>query len=115
MDFWAILKIIFFLALILGLMYLLMFIIKKYFYSFDQKSPKLFKIKVLSTQMILPKKYIQVVQVQDRILVLGVTDGSINVLSELENSSVVSEEMHGSKADFKDNFLDILKKNLGVK
>jgi len=113
MDVWSIIKIIFFLGLILGLMYLLMFIVKKYFYSFDQKNPKLIKIKVLSTQMLLPKKYIQVVQVKDQILVLGVSDGSINLLTQLENMNETVEEYHSP--DLKENFLDLLKKNLGVK
>lgn len=113
MEFWSILKIIFFLALILGLMYMLMFIVKKYFYSFDQKNPKLIKIKVLSTQMILPKKYIQVVQVKNQILVLGVSDGSINLLTQLEGEHLPADEYAGP--DMKENFLDILKKNLGVR
>ncbi|HEX2866407.1 MAG TPA: flagellar biosynthetic protein FliO [Ignavibacteriales bacterium] len=123
MEFLNILKIIFLLIFILGLMYGTLYLARKYFFTFDKNSKKLVKIKVLSTQMIMPKKYIQVVQVHDKILVLGVSDHSINLLEEI-NSSITARMVeegtarHDSgsfKDNFKDNFVEILKKNLGMK
>lgn len=122
MEFLNIIKVIFLLIFILGLMYGTLYLARKYFFTFDKNSKKLIKIKVLSTQMIMPKKYIQVVQVHDKILVLGVSDHSINLLEEI-NSSVTSRLVEeetvrheGSfKDNFKDNFVEILKKNLGMK
>ncbi|MGE5352854.1 MAG: flagellar biosynthetic protein FliO [Acidobacteriota bacterium] len=120
MEFWNILKIIFLLILILGLMYGTLYLARKYFFTFDKSTKKLVKIKVLSTQMLLPKKYIQVVQVHDKILVLGVSDNSINLLQELNGpvtARLVEEETSRNdfKDNFKDNFVEILKKNLGMK
>lgn len=120
MEFWNILKIIFLLIFILGLMYGTLYLARKYFFSFDKSTKKLVRIKVLSTQMIMPKKYIQVVQVHDKILVLGVGDNAINLLQELDASAasrLIEEETvrHDFKDNFKDNFVEILKKNLGMK
>lgn len=115
MDFFSIVKIIFLLLLILGMVYGALFLMKKYVYVTDKKGSKLIRIKVLSTQMILPKKFIQVVQVHDKILVLGVSEHSINLLQEFEGLSETLNDNESTKLEFKDNFLDILKKNLGMK
>jgi flagellar protein FliO/FliZ len=93
-----------------------LYVLKKYIYVTDKKGSKLIKIKVLSTQMILPKKFIQVVQVHDKILVLGVSEHSISLLKEFEDfSDVLTNDVENNKLEFKDNFLEILKKNLGMR
>ncbi|MCU7494808.1 MAG: flagellar biosynthetic protein FliO [Ignavibacteria bacterium] len=124
MEFWNILKVIFLLIFILGLMYGTLYLARKYFFTFDKNSKKLVKIKVLSTQMLMPKKFIQVVQVHDKILVLGVSDHSINLLQEINGSvaarmveeETVREDLRNNlKDNFKDNFVEILKKNLGLR
>lgn len=115
MDFFSIVKIIFLLLLILGMVYGALFLMKKYVYVTDKKGSKLIKIRVLSTQMILPKKFIQVVQVHDKILVLGISEHSVNLLKEFEGLSETLNDYDNSTLEFKDNFLDILKKNLGMK
>ncbi|MGE5399345.1 MAG: flagellar biosynthetic protein FliO [Ignavibacteriales bacterium] len=120
MEFFNIIKIIFLLILILGLMYGTLYMAKRYFFSFDKNTKKLVRIRVLSTQMIMPKKFIQVVQVHDKVLVLGVSDHSINLLQEY-NGTIVSSLMEdeAARGNFKDNlkenFVDILKKNLGMR
>lgn len=117
MEFFNIIKIIFLLILILGLMYASLYLFKKYFFSSDNTKTKLIKIKVLSTQMVMPKKFIQVVQVHDKVLVLGLSDHSINVLHEFEGfispENLIEKDI--KRIDMKDNFMDILKKNLGMK
>ncbi|MGE5498264.1 MAG: flagellar biosynthetic protein FliO [Syntrophothermus sp.] len=117
MEFWSIVRIIFFLVLIVGLMYGTLFMMKKYFYTSDKTKSRLVRIKVLSTQMIMPKKFIQVVQVHDKVLVLGVSEQSINLLKEFEGF-VPEDKLHEDEininAGFKENFVEILKKNLGV-
>ena len=120
MEFWNILKVIFLLIFIMGLMYGTLYMARKYFFTFDKNSKKLVRIKVLSTQMIMPKKFIQVVQVHDKILILGVSDHSINLLQEINGSIVPRPDeeetvRHDFKDNFKDNFLEILKKNLGMR
>jgi flagellar protein FliO/FliZ len=103
-------------------MYGTLYMMKKYFYSSDKSRSKLVKIKVLSTQMIMPKKFIQVVQVHDKVLILGISDHSINLLQEFEGfipeDRIYEEESQTAmdlKGSFKENFLEALKKNLGLK
>lgn len=122
MDFLSILKVFFFLILIVALMYGTLYLLKKYFYTSDKGRSKLVRIKVLSTQMIMPKKFIQVVQVHDKVLVLGISDHSINLLQEFEgfipSDKIYDEETISTldfKGNFKENFLEALKKNLGLK
>ncbi|MDP4173011.1 MAG: flagellar biosynthetic protein FliO [Bacteroidota bacterium] len=122
MEFINILKIIFFLIILVVLMYGTLYMMKKYFYSSDKSRSKLVKIKVLSTQMIMPKKFIQVVQVHDKVLILGISDHSINLLQEFEGfipeDRIYEEESQTAmdlKGSFKENFLEALKKNLGLK
>ncbi len=110
----GILKAVIPLLLIVGLLYGVLIFVKKYGLSFKGKtnhgSPN---IKVISSQMIMPKKFISVVKVEEKLLVLGISEHSINVLKELESSSVSHNEII-EKSD-KENFLSILKKNLGFK
>lgn len=115
MDFFSVVKIFFILLLILGMVYGALYLLKKYVYVNDKAGSKLIRIRVLSTQMILPKKFIQVVQVHDKILVLGVSEHSINLLQEFEGLSEILDNYDNRLPEFKDNFLDILKKNLGMK
>ncbi|MGE5681942.1 MAG: flagellar biosynthetic protein FliO, partial [Bacillota bacterium] len=103
-------------------MYGTLYLLKKYFYTSDKGRSKLVRIKVLSTQMIMPKKFIQVVQVHDKVLVLGISDHSINLLQEFEgfipSDKIYDEETISTldfKGNFKENFLEALKKNLGLK
>lgn len=114
MTFLGILKAIIPLLLIVGLLYGVLIFVKKYGLSFKGKinhgSPN---IKVISTQMIMPKKFISVVRIEENLLVLGISDHSITVLKELEPSSIPQNEMIEKFG--KDNFLSILKKNLGFK
>lgn len=120
MEFFNIIKVIFLLIFILGLMYGTLYLARKYFFTFDKNSKKLVKIKVLSTQMIMPKKFIQVVQVHDKILVLGVSDHSVNLLQEFNGATaarMVEEDTvrNDFKDNLKENILETLKKNLGMR
>ncbi len=113
---WELLKIIFLLLLVLGMMYGTFYLVRRYLFVYDKDSARYnIKIRVLSSQMILPKKFIQIVQVHDKILVLGVADNSINLLYEFEGSAENFKMTELDKQEFKENFLDILKKNLGIK
>jgi flagellar protein FliO/FliZ len=63
--------------------------------------------------MIMPKKFISIVRVKDKLLVLGVSDNSITLLKELEPSEEAEEIPNNQKND--NNFLDLLRKNLGLR
>jgi len=114
MDFFDVLKALFPLVLVIGLLYGVLIFIKRKGITVTGKKSKIFAIDVISTQSIMPKKYISVVKVEDKYLVLGVSEQSINLLKELD-----VDETHLSESEepenIKTNFLDTLKKNLWTK
>lgn len=101
------------LILILGLLLGALLLVRKYSFSINGKKSRLLKIDVVSNQLILPKKYLSVVRVQDKLLLLGVSEQSITLIKEYDyNQSEVND-----KPEFpgKQNFLEIFKQNLGMK
>jgi flagellar protein FliO/FliZ len=113
MSFLDIVKAFIPLIIIVGLLYGVMLFIKKYGASIKGNKGGLIPIKVLSTQMIMPKKFISIVKVDNKLLVLGVSENSINLLKELERTVEVEETSYVPKND--NNLINILRKNLGLK
>ncbi|MDR3627400.1 MAG: flagellar biosynthetic protein FliO [Ignavibacteriaceae bacterium] len=113
MSFLDIVKAFIPLIIIVGLLYGVLVFIKKYGASFKGNKAGLVPIKVLSTQMIMPKKFISIVKVDNKLLVLGVSENSITMLKELERTVEVEETAYVPKNE--NNLIDILKKNLGIK
>ncbi|MFH1194292.1 MAG: flagellar biosynthetic protein FliO [bacterium] len=114
MNFLDIFKIFFVLVLLLGVMYVLLYLVKKYFYSFDTKSSRNVKIEVVSTQAIMPKKYVSVIKVLDKIFILGVSDHSVSLIDKIDG--IPPELIAAVKPAGKEgNFLELLKKNMGIK
>ncbi len=113
MSFLDIIKAFIPLILIVGLLYGVLVFIKKYGISLKGNKPGSVPISVISSQMIMPKKFISVVKVDDKLLILGVSEGSITLLKELNQP----EEPGNSfiPKDPKNNFIDLLKKNLGIR
>lgn len=66
-------------------------------------------IDVVSVKSIMPKKYIAVVKVEDKLLVLGISDNAVNLLQEkdFDESYLRKEEI----PNFKSKFQEILKSN----
>ena len=114
MGFTDIAQIFFILFLLLGVMYAMLFLVKKYLFTYDNRASKLINISVLSTQVLMPKKYISVVKIREKIYVLGVSDSSITLIDKQED---FTQELESEEIDAvgKKNFLDILKKNMGMK
>lgn len=112
MSFFDIIRMVLPLLLIIALLGGVLWFIKKYSYQ-NRLSPVLgVDIKVLSSKMILPKKYISVIKVKDKLLVLGISDSSINLLKEFETSPEDEIALGNSG---KENFMDVLKKNLNFR
>ncbi|KAB2847174.1 MAG: flagellar biosynthetic protein FliO [Melioribacteraceae bacterium] len=109
-----ILQIFFVLFVLLGVMYAMLYLVKKYLFTFDKRASKLVNISVLSTQVLMPKKYISVVKIREKVYVLGVSDNSITLLDKQEDftKDLLDEETNPSE---KKNFLDMLKQNMGRK
>ncbi|MGA9295206.1 MAG: flagellar biosynthetic protein FliO [Ignavibacteriaceae bacterium] len=117
MGFYDIVKVFFPLILIVGLLYIILHFVKKSGFSIRSTNSKLYKnlsVKVISSQMIMPKKFISIVKIKDKFLVLGVSENSINMLKEFDDENEYEEQVINEK-NSENNFLSILKKNLGFK
>ncbi len=101
------------LLIIFGLLYGILIFVKKFSFSPRAKLSKSLSITVISNQMILPKKYISVVKVKDKLFVLGVSDTSINLLKELDYDQSLENEINEDSD--KHNFMDLFKRNLTTK
>ncbi len=113
MSFFDIIKTIIPLLLIVGLLYGVLVFVKKYGISIKGGKQGSVNINILNSQMIMPKKFISVVQVEDKLLVLGVSEHSITLLKELDQHEEAQKQ--NLVIDDKNNFLNLLKKNLGLK
>jgi len=112
MAFFDIIKMIFPLLLIIALLGSVLWFVKKYSYQSRNNGGAAVDVNVVFSKMILPKKYISVVKIKDRLLVLGVSESSINLLKEFEISP---EESINTESSGKENFMQILKKNLNFR
>lgn len=90
------------------MLYGLLLFVKKY--SFKRGGNALQNIKVLSNQMIMPKKFLSVVKVKDKLLILGVCENSINLLKEIDADE--SDFTNEINANSNQGFADLFKKYL---
>lgn len=114
MKTWDIIQIFLILAIMMGVMYALLYFVKKYFYSFDKKGSADSRVSVLSTQLILPKKFVSVIKFNDKVYLLGVSDQSVNLIDKLDSNDL-TEPITDAASNEKPNFLKLLKNNMGIK
>ncbi len=114
MKTWDIVQIFIILAVMSGIMYGLLFLVKKYLYTFDKKGTNSSRIKIISTQTILPKKFVSVIQFNNNVYLLGVSEQSINLIDKIDENIFVQETTNNSEKP-KLNFLNLLKANMGIK
>ncbi len=113
MSFLDIIKTLLPLVLILGLLLFALIMVRRYSFSINGKKSKLLKIEVLNNHLIMPKKYLSIVRVQDKILLLGISENSITLLKEYNYSPSLDEDLN--QREIKKSFLDLLKQNLGIR
>jgi len=113
MSFFEIIKSFVPLLLILGLLFGVLILVRKYSFSLNGKKSRLMNIDVLTNQLILPKKYLSVVRVQDKVLVLGISENNITLLKEMDYKAIEDDDV--IKTETKPNFVEILKQNLGIR
>lgn len=106
MSFFDIVKLIFPLLIISLMLYGLLLFVKKY--SFKRGGKSLQNIKVLSNQMIMPKKFLSVVRVKDKLLILGISENNINLLKEIDAEE--SDMMEETNAAHNQGFVDLFRK-----
>jgi flagellar protein FliO/FliZ len=90
------------------MLYGLLVFVKKY--SFKRGGRSLQNIKVLSNQMIMPKKFLSVVRVKDKLLILGISENNISLLKEIEaeEADLITE----TNPNMQQGFADLFKKYL---
>ena len=103
----------FVLALLLVVMYSLLYLMKKFIYSSGSKGNQKIKMEVLNTQAILPKKFVSVVKINGKIYLLGVSEQSVNLIDKLDENEVDLESIESEVQET--SFKEIFKKNLGMK
>lgn len=81
---WILVKMVASLAAVVGLMVGLAMVVRKYFYSNHPKNSSSIDIEVLGHRTLAPKRTVFVLRVLDRLLVVGVTEQGMSMLSELE-------------------------------
>jgi len=101
------------LLLIFALLFGALFFLRKYSFKSKYNNSSLINIKVISNKMIMPKKFISVIRIENKLLVLGLSEHSITVLKELEPPEGSLNDYN--KLTEKESFIDLFKKNIGLK
>lgn len=114
MSFFDIIKALLPIILLVSLLYGVLYYIRKSGFKLGQKNNGAVDLNVVSTKMIMPKRFITVVKVKGKLLVLGVSEHSINMLKEFEDDTPPVQNMQNNSPENL-NFLQILKKNLNFK
>ena len=114
MSTWDILQIFLILAVMSAIMYGLLYLVKKYIYSYEKAGDKDSKISIVSTQAIMPKKFVSVIRFNNNVYLLGVSDQSVNLIDKL-NSDELEVNQEEPSPSTKKNFLKLLKSNMGIK
>ena len=108
------------LILVIVLIFAVLLFLKKFVYrdygtTFGKKNSSDFKI--IGQIMLQPKKYIYIIKFFDRLLVVGITDNNLNLLSEItdkETLKTIESSFTPEKGNNK-SFLEHFKSNLGIK
>ncbi len=90
------------------MLYGLLVFVKKY--SFKRSGKALLDIKVISNQMIMPKKFLSVVKVKDKLLILGISETGITLLKEIDADE--NDLMNEAYTNPNQGFAEIFKKFL---
>ena len=114
MSTWDILQIFLILAVMSAIMYGLLYLVKKYIYSYEKTGDKDSKISIVSTQALMPKKFVSVIKFNNNVYLLGVSDQSVNLIDKLSTDQLEVSQEEPSEST-KKNFLKLLKSNMGIK
>lgn len=110
MSAWEVIKMLLPIIVILGSLSAALYYLKKKQFVVGQKKSDSFDLKVLHTRSIMPKKFISMVRLGDKILVLGLSENSVTLLKELDWDESYDEESNKMYAG--KSFLEIFKRNI---
>ena len=114
MSIWEILKMLLPLFVILAILLGALYFVKKSQLKIGNIKSNALNIQLLTTKSIMPKKYIAAVRVEEKVLILGVSDYSINILKEMDYDPEKFEVVKSEK-NLDSSFFKLLKKNLREK
>ncbi len=89
---WDVVRLLFYLGLLMGIMYGMLYLLRKYVYRSQNAVGSNLNMKVLSTQMIMPKKFISAVKIENHVYILGITDLSFTLLDKSEAPAELAED-----------------------
>lgn len=81
---WILVKSLLSLAGVLGLMFALAIVVKKIFFNDRLKPDSAIDIEILGSRTIAPKRMVYVLQVLDKVMVVGMTEQGMQTLAELD-------------------------------
>lgn len=82
MGFFDIFKLLFILSLLVGVMYLVLYLTKRFLYQGNSREGASHAINVLSTQMIMPKKFISIIRIEQVEYIVGIADSGFTLLDK---------------------------------
>jgi flagellar biogenesis protein FliO len=86
---WVLLKTLGSLVAVLGLMFALVVVLKKYMYGFQSTRSTLISIDVLGQRVIQPKRSIVVVKVLNKVFIIGMTEEGMQLLGEIDDEDIL--------------------------
>jgi flagellar biogenesis protein FliO len=114
---WALIQTVGSLVAVLVLMVAVLFFLKKWMYGSQAHTTLAVEIQIAGFKHLQPKRSIYVIDVEEKRLVVGVSEAGIQMLAELNRNDVSIEDngsMEGRHLQGSQTFVDYLKENLGV-
>ncbi|HOJ36889.1 MAG TPA: flagellar biosynthetic protein FliO [Ignavibacteriales bacterium] len=94
---------------LIGILGATLYLIKKFNIKINNKLNPEFKVRILYTFPIMQKKFLAIVQVDEKVFLLGVTDYNINLISELDPNILTYVQENTNNFTPKINFSEIYK------
>lgn len=101
---WELIKIVIYLVLVLGLIYLIAYFMKNRMMTQNGRY-----IRVLERVYISPKISLSLVKAKDKVLLISVANGNVKLLETWPADEFIEMEVQGKK-DFKDYIQDFINK-----
>lgn len=76
---------------VVGLMVGIVLMLKKYVYKGQRRNTALVSIEVLGQTMLSPKRSVHVLKVMHKVIVVGVTEGGMTALGEINDEGSLAE------------------------
>ncbi len=113
---WLLAKATLTLLLIIGLIFATVYLLRKYVYRGYSGSGSAEGLRILSQIQIQPKKFIALLQVYNRLLIVGISDASMHTLTEFrdpEEVRAILEQVHKpTEAWGQHKFIEFFKKSM---